>query len=548
LTDQTEATQSNPEGVDTLESVLQQIKPEELSADPTLLRLDVEGMLDPRSAEFQEAIRLTPATLAFHRTKGKWAPAEHLLYISSILAAEISRGDARIIVEVPPRHGKSEEISVHTPIWFLEKFPWASVILSTYAESLSTGFGRRVRDAFLINEDGFLRTQVRDDVAQTGLFLTSEGGGMTSVGIGGPITGRGAHLLVVDDYIKNWIEASSDISLNAIWNWFISTAYTRLEPGGSCVILATRWVVNDLIGRLKEQDKERMWTVIRMPALAEEGDVLNRQVGEALWPQRYPRVKLLKIKQVIGDFMWGGLYQQDPKDAKDVKTDVEMLKLWDDISQPQLWRWVRSWDLAASEKVGDWSVGSLVGTNGKPGSSLATTCIANQVREQWGPGNLEIGLRKVAEADGVGVPIVLEQEPGSSGKIAARHLADNVLKGFNVTVMPSGGMNKWIRAQPYLAAVSNGRVALLRAAWNEHHKKELKKFPSTAMTDDTVDSASQGFNHLHQTKILVPTWGRKPEESSGVIRGLGSRGILRGAVFGRSTGESLRNKNDFPGV
>jgi len=531
---------------DVLEETLGQIQPEQLEADPTLLRMDVEGMLDPRSAEFQEAVRMTPATLAFHRTKGKWSPAEHLLFVSSILAAEISRGDARIIVEIPPRHGKSEEISVHTPIWFLEKFPWASVILSTYAESLSTGFGRRVRDAFLINEEGFLRTQVRDDVAQTGLFLTTEGGGMTSVGIGGPITGRGAHLLIVDDYIKNWIEASSEISLNAIWNWFISTAYTRLEPGGSCVILATRWVVNDLIGRLKEQDKERMWTIIRMPALAEQGDVLNRQIGEALWPQRYPREKLLKIKQVIGDFMFNGLYQQDPKEAKDVKTDVEQLRIWDDIPQPQRWRWVRSWDLAASELRGDWTVGSLVGTDGRAGSPLATTCIAEQVREQWGPGKLELEIRKVAERDGTGIPIVIEQEPGSSGKIAATHLSENVLKGFSVTVTPSGGNNKWIRAQPYLAAVTNGRVALIRAAWNEQHKKELRKFPSTQEKDDTVDSAAQGFNHLHQTKILVPTWGRSSAESIGnTIRGTATKRLVGGVVFGRSV-DPHRNRNDFP--
>lgn len=109
------------------------------------LHLALEGTLDVRSQEYQNAVKLTPATLAYYRTKGSWIAAEHLLYVSSIIAHEISLGDARIIIECPPRHGKSELVSVNTPIWFLEKFPWASIILTSYAADLSEGFGRRVR-------------------------------------------------------------------------------------------------------------------------------------------------------------------------------------------------------------------------------------------------------------------------------------------------------------------------------------------------------------------------------------------------------------------
>lgn len=507
------------------------------------LQLAVEGILDPRSAEFKSAIKLTPATLGHYRTKGRWLPAEHLLLISSILASEISQGDARIIVEVPPRHGKSELISVHTPIWFLEKFPWASVILSTYAADLSEGFGRRVRDAFLEEDGGFLNTMVRDDIQRTSLFLTPDGGGMASVGIGGPITGRGAHLLLIDDYIKNYIEASSVVSLDAIWNWFITTAYTRLEPGGSCVILATRWVIDDLIGRLKAQDSNKMWTVIRMPAIAEADDILNRRIGEALWPGRYPIEKLREIQSTIGNYMFSAMYQQDPKLPSETKADVEMLKEVDVVpGSPENWRWIRSWDLAATSNKGDWTVGTLIGTDGRPGSSTATTCLGDTVRGRWATGKVETTLQEVAGHDGAHTSIIIEQEPGAAGKAFAQHLATNVLRGYKVVIKPNSGRNKWVRAQPYIAAVSHGRVIQLRNKWNKTHKEELKVFPD-GKHDDTVDSASQGFNHLHLQKILQPTWGRDERFSAdGRIIKSSSPVLVTGCVFGRSPGDYGSNE------
>jgi predicted phage terminase large subunit-like protein len=503
------------------------------------MALAIEGALDPRSKEFRDAVKLTPATLAHYRTGGAWIPVEHLLYVSAIIAAEVTMGDARIIIEIPPRHGKSELCSVHTPVWFLEKFPWANVILTTYAEPLAVGFGRRVRDAFLNDKENFLDAAIRDDVQSVGDFMMTDGGGMVSVGIGGPITGRGAHLLLVDDYIKNWAEASSETVRDAIWNWFVTTAYNRIEPGGSCIILATRWGVDDLIGRLKKQDDlqegdGKVWTVIRLPALAEENDPINRAQGEALWSARYTAERLRKIQSVVGEFIFSAMFQQNPRAVADVKANVDMFRIVDDIPQRQLFRFVRSWDIAATDgkrkKKGDHTVGTLMGTDGRPGQTTARTGIFDMVRGKWGPKDVEDNILRTAMADGFGIPVVIEQEPGSSGKAYAEHLATNVLRGFRVTINPPGGVNKWIRAQPYMAAVSHGRIMLLRAAWNEVHKDELKEFPN-GKHDDTVDSAGQAYNHLHQTKILVPTWGREPENIQ-VIRGIGATQLVTGATWG----------------
>lgn len=483
-----------------------------------LNRVDLEAILDPRTQEFQEAIRLTPATLAHYRTGGAWRAPPHLLHIASVLAHELAMGDARIIVEVPPRHGKSELISVHTPIWFLDKFPWAQIILTTYAAELSVGFGRRVRDAFLENPKGALKTQVRDDAQKMSLFLTTEQGGMTSVGIGGPITGKGAHLLLVDDFIKNWEEASSDTVLDDIFSWFTTTAYTRIEPGGSCVILATRWMINDLIGRLKAQDKSAYWLVIRFPALAEENDPLGRPVGAALWPERYTRETLLKTREIIGDFMFDALYQQNPRELSDSKADISQIRYVDDIP-PGNYRWCRSWDLAATEntqsKKADFTVGTLIGTRSVMGVSLSNTVVAGQIRGQWASGKVEEVLLETARADGSNIPIVLEQEPGGAGKSWAQHLATNVLAGYNVTIKPSAGAKKWIRNQPYVAAISHGRITFVRGSWMEAHKEELKTFPAEGKHDDTVDSAGLGYSHLHLSHSNGPSWGRDP--ASGLL-------------------------------
>ena len=202
----------------------------------------------------------------------------------------------------------------------------------------------------------------------------------------------GAHLLLVDDFLKNWEEATSLTKLDDVRNWFVSTAYTRLEPGGSCVVLATRWVVNDLIGWLKEKDKTGMWTVIRFPAIAEENDPLGRKVGEALWPDRYPLKTLQSIKSVLGDYIFSALYQQDPKEVSEVQAQVNNITIVHEL--PKNHRWCRSWDLASTDpeeikkrrrNKSDYSVGALVGSNSIPGLALANCCIADMKRGQWKP-------------------------------------------------------------------------------------------------------------------------------------------------------------------
>jgi hypothetical protein len=145
---------------------------------------------------------------------------------------------------MPPRHGKSELLSVHTPIWYLDHYPQNRIILASYGSELATEFALKVRDT-LQDEDlhSLLRVRLRHDRQRIDNFKTTKGGGMISIGVGGSATGKGANLFLIDDFIKNAEEALSPGAMKKNWDWFLSTAFTRLEPNASIIVLATRWVI-----------------------------------------------------------------------------------------------------------------------------------------------------------------------------------------------------------------------------------------------------------------------------------------------------------------
>jgi predicted phage terminase large subunit-like protein len=516
--------------------------------------IDLSGL---NSLKLSEAVRLTPATFAHYITGGRWVPAPHLLYVSSILARDLVRGNARDIISCPPRHGKSELISVNTPIWWLDRFPHTNVLLTSYSSELSTGFSRRVRDTILAlsggaastrrtikhgkmidtsSHQGFLRVHLREDTLQVDQFQTTLGGNMFAVGIGGATTGRGAHLLLIDDYLKNAKEASSKTIRDSHWDWFVSTAMSRLEPGGNAAVIATRWDPDDLIGRILLSEDADEWTVVVLPALAWGpddpeftqfgADPIGRAPGEALWPERYSRSRLLKIKRLVGSYFWDSLYQQNPKRRGNYKVTRDMLEGVDESQLPKVFfRTTRSWDLAGTKGGGDYTVGSLVSRKGE------WTYLRNQVRGQWSSQGVESRMRSTAEADGYDVLITIEQEPGAAGKAYAEHLQNNVLKGFRVRVVPSSG-DKFLRAQPMYAACEAGTFRYVYGDWNNQFFDELEM---KGEYDDCVDSAGLGYQTLWSRFKGSPIWGRNRNAQT-TARSLVSPGsLISGAVFGRGT-------------
>lgn len=473
--------------------------------------------------------RLTPATFAHKLSGGRWIPAQWLLYISQIIAQAIAKGNGRIIISAPPRHGKSKLVDVYLPAWIFENFPAKQVILCSYGADLSEDFGRECRDLILENEH-LLKVRLRKDKLRVDNFGTTAGGGMISRGLGGAITGKGADILLIDDYIKEIKEALSQTYRDYMWNWFTTTAYTRLEPGGSCIIIATRWHSDDMIGRIQKAFPGQ-WTHIVLPAIAEQDDILGRAPGQPLFAERYPLSVLMERLEVLGGSFFQALFQQRPLDESRRLADGAWLKIVDIVPWQKL-KLLRVWDLAATEGGGDWTVGALCGHD----ISTGFFYILNIVRRQVSPGDAEALVLQTAISDGRETSIQIEQEPGSSGKALVEHFQKTVLPEFRVEPCPAS-KNKILKAQPLLAGAEAGKVYLLAGNWNDQYVKEFDTFPGAF--DDQVDTTSEGYTKLTGKRIYSATWGRQDTQNpSSIIKNnaLQAGIIQRKAEFNISRG------------
>lgn len=475
--------------------------------------------------------KLTPATLT-HYLDPKWIPAKHLAYISAKVAAGIKRGGARIIVSVPPRHGKSRMLSIGTTVWTLEEFPEYFVGICSYGRDLSTDFSGAVRDQIEQNPEK-LDVRLRQGSNRIDRFLTNRNGGVFAVGLGGPLTGRGFHVFLLDDYIKQLKEALSQTYKTYAWEWFRTTAMTRLEPGASVVIVATRWVEDDIIGMILKEDPES-WDYVRIPAIAEEGDVLGRVPGEPLFPERYPIAELERIKKLLGSRWFGAIYQQDPSDDESKITRKEWLRYADHLPSRNVLRWGRFWDLAGTQGGGDYTCGLLAG-----GSKLAGRLfLADMQRVQYSPENTEKLVLQTAEKDGKDVPIYIEEDPGAAGKIVISNYK-KLLKGYQVTAIPTM-VNKVVKAQGVAAGAERGDLVLQKAGWNKDFEDEWDSFGPDAAHDDQIDVVSDAWNTIIGKHALSATWGSKdlePQvgadgEASVAIRGE-APAPTTGATWGR---------------
>jgi len=481
-----------------------------------LSRADLTGSVGLTSAltsyQLEEIIKdykFSPATLAFKLENRKvqpgmplrWYPSPHLMFISLKIAMGIAKGNARIIVSAPPRHGKSKISTIHTPVWGLERFPEYHFVLATYGADLSMDFGRDVMGLINDNSD-LLSVRLHEDVQRAAKFMTDVGGAMTSVGLGGPITGRGADVLIIDDYIKEIKEAMSPAYKEYLWNWFVTTAMTRLEPNASVIIVATRWVDDDLIGQIVKNFPGE-WEYICLPAIAEEDDPLGREPGEALFPERYDEKALNERKRLLGSLWFDAIYQQKPHPAGGKLGNRNWVLPIDKVPEQATLKLLRIWDLASTPGGGDPTTGGLLGLD----TQTNNVYLLNVIRKHLGPAGVEDLVYNTAEVEGKQTAICIEREPGSSGKIVAENYINNVLRGFTVSDFYSNE-HKVVRAQPFLAAAEAGRFYMLKADWNEEFLKEFESFPD-AEHDDQIDVCAIGYAKFIGKIHLPATFGRR---------------------------------------
>lgn len=414
-----------------------------------------------------------------------WQHQEYLYkYLDKVTSGECKR----LMIFIPPRHTKSETVTVRYPVWSLERRPTMRVIIGAYNQTLANKFSRKARR---IAAELIPMSSSRAAVEE---WDTKLGGGLRAVGVGGGITGQGGDLIVIDDPVKNREEAESETYREKVWEWYKDDLYTRLEPDGAIVLIMTRWHQDDLAGRLIEEmrDGGEYWDIVSLPALAEDNDPLGRKEGEALCPERYDEAALANIKMVLGERSFNALYQQRPSAREGNMFKVGNLEIVD--VAPVEARRVRYWDKAATQGGGDFTAGVRIAVTPK-----RVFYIEDVVKGQWDTDERDSIIRQTAQLDGNQVSIGGEQEPGAAGKDSKLAFL-RLLSGFSVTCAPASG-SKEVRADPLSAQVNGGNVKLVKGGWNKAFIAELGEFP-VGVHDDQVDAASGAFNMLAESNTV----------------------------------------------
>lgn len=263
-----------------------------------------------------------------------------------------------LIVTCPPRHGKSELCTVGFPAWYLGRNPTKEVITVSYNAELAQDFGSKTRA--VVDSDAYgaiFNISLKDDEQSKAKWKTNKGGSYTSVGVGGAVTGRGANVLIFDDPIKNREDAESETYRQKVWDFFTSTAFTRLEPSGVVVVILTRWHVDDLAGRiLQNEELKKRTKIIHLPALALRDEDYRKQ-GEPLWPERFSVEALSEIRSTIGPYDWEALYQGSPVLTESQEFKPEWYRyIGEEELKPKQTRNILTVDPAMSKKAqADWT-------------------------------------------------------------------------------------------------------------------------------------------------------------------------------------------------
>jgi len=391
-----------------------------------------------------------------------------------------------------PTHN-SEVVSKKFPVWFLGRNPDKEIIISSYSAELAFDFSRIARDTFKEWGPKIFGVEISKTLSSVERWgLQDHRGGLTAAGVGGPITGRGAHVAIIDDPVKNWEEAQSDIIREKIWDWYRSTLRTRLAPNGAIVLVMTRWHEDDLAGRLlkqAEKDGEK-WDVISLPALAEENDILGRKVGEPLWPERFSLEEIESIKAALGNHMFTALYQQRPQPAEGglfkkqyfkhftIENDYYVLDGNRYIHKNHCWIFQVCDPAISTKETADYFVLQTWAVT--PESDLL---LLDNIRTRIeGPDQVDlivnnyykwkpayVGIEKVAYQTAL-IQMVLR-------------------KGIPIRELEPD-KDKWARAQPLAARYENGKVYHLSGAeWLNDFENELLMFPN-GTHDDQVDAAA----------------------------------------------------------
>ena len=419
----------------------------------------------------------------------------------------------RLIVNMPPRHTKSEFASYLFPAWFLGRYPEKKIIQTAHTAELAVGFGRKVRN--LINQDDFQQVfpgiSLSYDSKAAGRWNTNKRGDYFAIGVGGAVTGKGADVLIIDDPHSEQeaaLGAYNPEVYDKVYEWYTSGPRQRLQPGGAIIVVMTRWSVRDLTGQIVKAATQRAgadeWEVIELPAIMPSGD--------PLWPEFWPIEQLEALKAELPISKWSAQYQQDPTSEEGALIKREWWQEWEKDSPPPCEAIIQSWDTAfLKTQRADYSACTTWGVFNYPneqGETVPNLILLDAYKEKLEFPELKRAAyekyweyepdQMIVEAKAAGSPLIFELRA----------------MGIPVTEFtPSRGQDKIARANAVSDLFASGVIWAPPTRWAEEVIEECASFPA-GEHDDLVDSTTQALLRFRQggwIRSSMDEWDDEPK-------------------------------------
>ena len=418
----------------------------------------------------------------------------------------------RLIINMPPRHTKSEFASYLFPAWYLGRYPEKKVIQTAHTAELAVGFGRKVRN--LINQEDFQEVfpgiELSSDSKAAGRWNTNKKGDYFAIGVGGAVTGKGADVLIIDDPHSEQdaaVGAYNPEVYDKVYEWYTSGPRQRLQPGGAIIVVMTRWSTRDLTGQIIKSATQREgadeWEVIELPAVMPSGD--------PLWPEFWPIDQLDSLKAELPVSKWSAQYQQDPTSEEGALIKREWWQEWEHESPPHCDAIIQSWDTAfLKTQRADYSACTTWGVFHHPnenGESIPNLILLDAYKEKLEFPDLKRAAyekyweyepdQMIVEAKAAGSPLIFELRA----------------MGIPVTEFtPSRGQDKIARVNAVSDLFASGIVWCPATRWAEEVVEECAAFPA-GDNDDLVDSTTQALLRFRQggwIRSSMDEWDDEP--------------------------------------
>lgn len=413
----------------------------------------------------------------------------------------------RLIINMPPRHTKSEFASYLLPAWFLGRFPNKKVIQTSHTAELAVGFGRKVRNLVdsEVYHDNFPDLSLQADSKAAGRWNTSKGGDYFAIGVGGAVTGKGADLLIIDDPHSEQEAALAAVNpdvYDKVYEWYTSGPRQRLQPGGAIVIVMTRWAQRDLTGQVLKNAAlrgENDWEVIEFPAILPSGN--------PLWPQFWSLAELEALREELPNSKWQAQYQQNPVGNESAIVKRDWWQWWEEDDPPSCDFVLQSWDTAFEKhQRADYSAGTTWGVFNNPKDGNRPNIIllnTYKKRVEW----VELKKDVLAEyKDYEPDSLIIEKKATGAPLIYELRAMGIPVQEFT----PSKGQDKIARLNAVSDIIASGKVWVPRTRWAEELVDEIAAFPS-GEHDDLVDATTLALMRFRQGGFLrLPS--DEPEE------------------------------------